>query len=410
MSSATYVFLDNFILLGVDKTKFDHKNEKYQSMTSLLILTFLALLMGVNPLLARRIVRMASQLAVGADSSDENVLQEILINQLKVCIIHMKIDSAAIYIDPTVFSGEMYKESNLQLLCGYPSLDQNSFINIEDYREDTDNDVDHDIDNEFNRSNYEKQVSIPIEYQSYTLGVLKLIHTDATGDIGNNAFIETLIRSIALIIFNEYKYNKGIVSDSKAKSAIGDAYNALFTSRTLAKMLKKRLMKNDLIGTEMVDNIITQSEFLASMITNIDGNDIRDSDFDVSNRKYIDVEDNDDDNGVILENKIIVEADINTQQIGNDSIGRNKNIFFKQSSSLVNNGTNAVIESNATPSMTTPLPNPNILLVKKTPASNANINSNSKIDKEKSRIIPAEFWSPDKIEKTVNYNETDDNM
>ena len=379
-----------------------------------MILTFLALLVGVNPLLTRRIRRWTSQLAVGAGRNDENILQEILINQLKVCLIHMEIDSAAIYIDPAVFTGGIYKESNLQLLCGYPPLDQNSFIDTEDYREDTDNDVDHDSDNEFNHNNYEKQVTIPIEYQSYKLGVLKLIHSDTTGDIGRNTFTETLIRSIALIIFNEYKYNKGLVSDAKAKNAIGDAYNSLFTSRTLAKMLKKRLMKNDLIGTEMVDNIMSQSEFMASLVTNIDGNNIMDSDFDISNKKYIDVDDNESDNesdnDVILDNKIIVEADINTQQIGSEGIGRNKNIFFKRSSSLVSNGTNFAVGSNVTPSMTTSLPNPNILLIKKAPAGDANMNSDSKVDKEKSRIVPAEFWSPDKIEKIVNYNESDDSM
>ena len=173
-------------------------------------------------------------------------------------------------------------------------------------------------------------------------------------------------------------------------------------------------MKNDLIGTEMVDNIMSQSEFMASLVTNIDGNNIMDSDFDISNKKYIDVDDNESDNesdnDVILDNKIIVEADINTQQIGSEGIGRNKNIFFKRSSSLVSNGTNFAVGSNVTPSMTTSLPNPNILLIKKAPAGDANMNSDSKVDKEKSRIVPAEFWSPDKIEKIVNYNESDDSM
>jgi hypothetical protein len=74
------------------------------------------------------------------------------------------------------------------------------------------------------------------------------------------------------------------------------------------------LIKNDLIGTEMVDNIMSQSEYMASLITNIEGNDFRNSDFDVnSNRKYIDVDDDDDDD--VIDNNVIVEADISTQQI-----------------------------------------------------------------------------------------------
>ncbi len=365
----------------------------------------LALIVGTRPFLVHRIIRVSSQLAAGVSGNDENILQEILVNQLKICVIHTKIESASIYIDPTVFDGRVYKEENLQLLCSYPTLEnQNSFIDFEDYKEDNDDgEEEHDSDNEFTRSNYEQQFSFPIEYQSFKLGVLKLIHSDTVAD---TAFIETLIKSIALVIFNEYKYNKGKISDSKTKSVISDAYNALFTSRTLAKMLKKRLIKNDLIGTEMVDNIMSQSEYMASLITNIEGNDFRNSDFDVnSNRKYIDVDDDDDD---VIDNNVIVEADISTQQIGKEASDRNKNVFFKQSSSIVTNGTHPAVGRDVPSNSISPQPNPNILLIKKTPIGDSTLDTNSVT--EKSRIVPAEFWSPDKIEKVVNYDETNDTM
>jgi hypothetical protein len=188
---------------------------------------------------------------------------------------------------------------------------------------------------------------------------------------------------------------------------ISDAYNALFTSRTLAKMLKKRLIKNDLIGTEMVDNIMSQSEYMATLITNIEGNDFRNSDFDVnSNRKYIDVDDDDDDD--VIDNNVIVEADISTQQIGKETSDRNKNVFFKQSSSIATNGTHPAVGRDVPSNSISPQPNPNILLIKKTPIGDSTLDANSST--EKSRIIPAEFWSPDKIEKVVNYDETNDTM
>jgi hypothetical protein len=47
-------------------------------------------------------------------------------------------------------------------------------------------------------------------------------------------------------------------------------------------------------------------------------------------------------------------------------------------------------------------------LIKKTPIGDSTLDANSST--EKSRIIPAEFWSPDKIEKVVNYDETNDTM
>jgi len=377
---------------------------------ALQLLTFAALLVSASPFLSRRNILLSIKVAVEAESNDENILQEILINQLEACIIHTRIDSAAIYIDPTVFNGGIYKESNLQLLCSYPppSEQKNSYIDIEDYKDDVYSDDIYDSDSEFNRGSYENQVCVPIEYQSYKLGVLKLVQADATGDVGRDTFINIVTRTIALNIFNEYKYNKGLISDNKAKSAIGDAYNALFTSRTLAKMLKKRLMKDDLIGTEMVDNIISQSEFMASLITNTDGNDPRDRNYDVGSRKYIDMDDDDDDNDVILENNTVVEADINTQQIGEGGAGSSKNIFFKQSSSSVGNGTRFNDEHATSGSSTEP--NPNILLVDKVPASNSKADSNSRVDEAKPRVVPAEFWSPDKIEKIVNYDDTNDNV